>query len=238
MHSSVLSIGVDLRHSLAVASAPRRPRASPRSDVLKPDPLKMADRASGRKPRRAAPTSGRVPPTRLGRPVHCRPKPRHGLILPHLEDASGSLHPGADAPPNDEGVSERRIREVDRQGVIEHAARSRRRQPSRRRRNSVKPGGNLGMPWPSPPGGTPILIRTGKRRSADVIMSRGLPGICMFLVCSLEASRPCGAMSSGLGQRPTTTCSLMTRSCSRTARSSSLRCLLRRYIIRGGITQG
>jgi SOS response associated peptidase (SRAP) len=55
--------------------------------------------------------------------------------------------------------------------------------------------------WPRPPGGTPILIRTGKRRSADVIMSRGLPGMyvpSLFLniACSrrhvqrLGAARP------------------------------------------------
>jgi len=31
--------------------------------------------------------------------------------------------------------------------------------------------------WPRPPGGTPILILTGKRRSAIVIISRELPGI-------------------------------------------------------------
>jgi hypothetical protein len=31
--------------------------------------------------------------------------------------------------------------------------------------------------WLRPPGGTPILIRTGKRRSADVIMSRRGAGL-------------------------------------------------------------
>jgi hypothetical protein len=35
----------------------------------------------------------------------------------------------------------------------------------------------LGITLPKPPGGTPILMRTGKRRSANVIMSRGLPAI-------------------------------------------------------------
>jgi hypothetical protein len=41
-------------------------------------------------------------------------------------------------------------------------------------------------PWrrPKPPGGTPILIRTGKRRSAMVMISRGLPGIFKFPFCS------------------------------------------------------
>jgi hypothetical protein len=35
-------------------------------------------------------------------------------------DASGSFHPGADAPPGDEGVGERRVTEVDRK---RHSAR-------------------------------------------------------------------------------------------------------------------
>jgi hypothetical protein len=34
--------------------------------------------------------------------------------------------------------------------------------------------------WPRPPGGTAILMRTGNRRSAIVIISRGLPGISRF----------------------------------------------------------
>jgi hypothetical protein len=35
--------------------------------------------------------------------------------------------------------------------------------------------------WLRPPGGTPILMRTGKSRSAAVIISLALPGI---LLCS------------------------------------------------------
>jgi hypothetical protein len=35
----------------------------------------------------------------------------------------------------------------------------------------------LGITLTKPPGGTPIPMRTGKRRSANVIMSRGLPAI-------------------------------------------------------------
>ena len=34
--------------------------------------------------------------------------------------------------------------------------------------------------WPRPAGGTAILMRTGKRRSATVIISRGLPGIVLL----------------------------------------------------------
>jgi hypothetical protein len=65
----------------------------------------------------------RCRPTHLGCPVHRRPEAWHRLILPHLENAAASFRLGADTPPGDEGVSERRI-EVDRHGVIEHAASS------------------------------------------------------------------------------------------------------------------
>ena len=39
---------------------------------------------------------------------------------------------------------------------------------------------------PSPSGGTPILTRNRKRRSAIVLMSRGLPGLSVFLVRSCK----------------------------------------------------
>jgi len=42
-------------------------------------------------------------------------------------------------------------------------------------------------------GGTAILMRMGKRRSAVVIISRGFPGISLFLVRSTDLSRPLGA---------------------------------------------
>ena len=46
----------------------------------------------------------------------------------------------------------------------------------------VKPGGHLCVPLAEPLGGTPMRMRTGKRRSAGVIIPRGLPGI----LCSLS----------------------------------------------------
>jgi hypothetical protein len=74
--------------------------------------------------------------------VHHRPEAWHRLILAHLEDASGSFHPGTDAPPGDEGISGRRIR-----GIVKHAARSRgRHSPAVGAAILVEPGGNLGMP--------------------------------------------------------------------------------------------
>jgi len=42
--------------------------------------------------------------------------------------------------------------------------------------------------WPRPCGGMPILMRMGKRRSAVVINSRGLPGISTFLICAPETA--------------------------------------------------
>jgi hypothetical protein len=43
------------------------------------------------------------------------------------------------------------------------------------------------------------LMRTGKRRSAEVIISRGLPGNSMFLICSLWDCHRRVALSSRLG---------------------------------------
>jgi hypothetical protein len=43
---------------------------------------------------------------------------------------------------------------------------------------------------PRPPGGTPILMRTEKRRSAAVIISLGLPGILGFCICSTPRMPP------------------------------------------------
>lgn len=49
--------------------------------------------------------------------------------------------------------------------------------------------------WPRPCGGTPILMRTGKRRSAVVIISRGLPGnLNVPYIFSSRLPRPLGAV--------------------------------------------
>jgi hypothetical protein len=128
--------------------------------------------------------------------VHRRTDSWHRLILPHLENAFGSFHPGADARPGDEGVSERRIGEVDRQGIVEHVASSRGviAQPSAPQFSSSQAVIWV-CRWPRPSGGTSILIRTGKRRSADVIMSRWLPGMDVrsLFVCRYPSPEPCPA---------------------------------------------
>jgi len=51
------------------------------------------------------------------------PDPRLRLMLPNLEDASRSLDLRPDAPPGDKCAGERSINEVDREGVVQHAAR-------------------------------------------------------------------------------------------------------------------
>ena len=69
------------------------------------------------------------------------------LILPHLEDASGRLYLGPKAPPRNESVGERRISEIDRKGIIEHAASSRgRHSPAVGVAVLVKPSGNVRAP--------------------------------------------------------------------------------------------
>jgi hypothetical protein len=66
---------------------------------------------------------------------------------PHLEDASGSFHPGGEAPPRDKRVGERRINEVDRNCIIKQAAFPRASKPTGRGPQfSSQPGGNLVVP--------------------------------------------------------------------------------------------
>src|SRR5215471_11737395 len=52
--------------------------------------------------------------------------PRRRLILPDLEHPARGLGSMTDAPPSDERTREGRIREIERNGIIEHAAHSRR----------------------------------------------------------------------------------------------------------------
>ena len=55
----------------------------------------------------------------------------------------------------------------------------------------AEPRGHFGMTLAEPPGGTPILMRTGKRRSAKTITSRALPGIpCSSFVLTYMARSP------------------------------------------------
>ena len=61
------------------------------------------------------------------RPVQPCPDPRRRLILAHLEHAAGRLGLGRHAPPGHKGAGERRIREMNRDRVVQHPAHSRRR---------------------------------------------------------------------------------------------------------------
>jgi len=120
-------------------------------------------------------------PRRSWGPV--RGRPRRRLVLPHPEDASRGFHPGADAPPGDESVSERRISEVDRQGIIQHAACSRRRHsPAVGAAILVEPDGNLGMPLAETGWRNADPDADGKRRSPFVVISRGLLVFCPSFV--------------------------------------------------------
>ena len=51
------------------------------------------------------------------------PHPRLRLILAHLEYTAGSLRLCPDAPPGNERAGEGGISEIDRDGIVEHAAR-------------------------------------------------------------------------------------------------------------------
>src|SRR5262249_32209996 len=62
--------------------------------------------------------------SRSGCPVQPRSHPRNGLILAH--HASSRLDFRYHAPPDNKRARERGIGEVDRQGIIQHAARPRR----------------------------------------------------------------------------------------------------------------
>ena len=53
--------------------------------------------------------------------MQARPNPRRRLVLAHLEYATGRLDLGPGAPSGDEGSGKRRIREVDRDRVIQNA---------------------------------------------------------------------------------------------------------------------
>jgi hypothetical protein len=62
----------------------------------------------------------------LRRPMQPGTNPRRWFILPDLENPARGFSPVPDAPPSYERARQRRILEVERNGVIEHAAHSRR----------------------------------------------------------------------------------------------------------------
>jgi len=113
------------------------------------------------------------------------------LIVANAEHAAFRLNPGCRAPAGDERARERSVDEIDRHSIV----------------NTPRiPDGVVAHPsvpqfsssqavisaWrrPKPPGGTAILMRTGKRRSAMVMISRGLPGIFKFPLCSYTDCTP------------------------------------------------
>jgi hypothetical protein len=113
------------------------------------------------------------------------PNPWCRLILAQPEDAPRALSLVADAPARDEGAGECWIGKVDRDGVVEHAARSRRRHgPPVRAAILVEPGGH-----------SSVLSAEALRRDGDADADRE-PPFCprdqlariasyrVFLVCS------------------------------------------------------
>ena len=129
-------------------------------------------------------------PPQLAAPVHPR-APGRGHRPPR---------PSPDAPPGDEGVTERRISEVDRQGIIEHAASSRGRH-SRAVGAAilVEPGCDLGMPlaetaWPN----------ADPDADEEVPFSHGshLARVAQHIVFPIRSTQDCHSrpiLSSGLG---------------------------------------
>jgi hypothetical protein len=126
-----------------------------------------------------------------------RANPCLPFIVAHLEDASGCLRFTTDVPPRHERAGECRIREVDRDRVI-----STPRAPDGVIAHPSAPQFSSSQAvicvyrWPRPLGGTAILMRTGKRRSAAVIISPGLPGMHVpfsFFPTSYTAAAPCPA---------------------------------------------
>src|ERR1700730_18821402 len=124
--------------------------------------------------------------------MQARPGSRCRLIVPHPEHAVSRLDLVTGAPPRDERARQRRFEEVDRRSVIEHPAHPRRRHgPSVSAPILIQPSGYLGITLTKPPGGTPILMRTGKRRSANVIMSRGISCSSSVLIDDRTAASSC-----------------------------------------------
>jgi hypothetical protein len=98
----------------------------------------------------------------LKTPPPSRPSNRHTTAL---RTRSRGWHPG-----------------IDQNGVVEHPAHSGRRHcPVIGAAILVQPSRNLGLALAKTAGGTPTLMRTGKRLSAETIMSRELPGILSSL---------------------------------------------------------
>ena len=85
-------------------------------------------------------TSNRDSLHRSRRPVQRGSYPWRRIILPHLENTPSSLDTVSGTPSGDEGARQGAIRQIDREGVIQHPARARRRHsPSVRAAIFVEP---------------------------------------------------------------------------------------------------
>ena len=117
----------------------------------------------------------------LTAPVQPRPDPRCRLILPDPEHTAGRLDLGP-------------LASVASAKWIEIASFRTPRVPAGVRAQPSAPqfASSQSVTWeyrcPRPPGRTLILMRTGKRRSAAVMISRGLPGISRSLFVLREAN--------------------------------------------------
>jgi hypothetical protein len=134
-------------------------------------------------------------PAMLWRPVQPSPDPRLRFVLAHPKRPFGGLDLVADAPTRDKRpASDASGKQIEAaslstpripDGVIAQSA------PQFSASQTVI----RACCRPRPSGGMAMRMRTGKRRSAPVISSRGLPGI-VFLVCSsydCMAASPCPA---------------------------------------------
>ena len=90
--------------------------------------------------------AGRACP-KLRRPMQPGSNPRYRRVVSHLKYAARGLSPVAGTPPRDKGTREGRIEEIDRDGVIEHAAHPRwGDRPAISATILIEPGGHLRMP--------------------------------------------------------------------------------------------
>src|SRR6266436_6592831 len=134
---------------------------------------------SGVAQRSSSGESGLIP-VALWRPVQPRPNSRCRLILAHPERPFGGLDLVADAPARDKRTGERCVGEVDRNRVVEHAARPRQGgSPSK----SVS-SGRRGLPLlclnhrREPPAGGSVLMPALGISEKFPMTSRNLSSIC------------------------------------------------------------
>ena len=102
--------------------------------------------------------------------MEARRSARRRLILADLKDAVGALGPIAGAPPGNKGGSQGGVVEVDSDRVVQRAAQTCwRHRPAIGPAIRIEPCLYLIEAIAEARGGTPILIRTGKRRSVSLM---------------------------------------------------------------------